>query len=238
MKLLDTTGGNTKVKKSMKLGEVRIASLSLMPTIELCPHSLIANCFDKCLKFSGLAGVYASVNDARAKKTEFFLQEREAFMAQLKRELHNFIKVCKRDGLKPVVRLNVLSDVKWETLLDMAGEFSEIFFYDYTKNAKRLGATPENYKLMFSYSGEDRYQKHVEVALKTKVPMTVVFYGKELPDQYLGRPVKDGDVSDLDNVLSGEVIIGLRAKGNDAKVYDPSNKFIVDASNLITMENV
>lgn len=232
MKLLDTKGGNTKVRKSMKMGDVRIASLSMEPTPELCPHSAIAECFDKCIKKSGFAAIFKSVTDSRMAKTEWFMQDREAFLAQLRKELHNFIKLCRKQGVQPVVRLNTFSDIKWETLLDMGGEFAEIFFYDYTKNAKRLGNTPENYKLMFSYSAAEQYSKHVVKALQTDSPITVVFRG-EFPDYYLNRPVIDGDVSDLDNVFAGKVIVGLRVKGDEAKRPDPTNKFIVDAHNLI-----
>ena len=226
MKLLDTNGGNTKVRKSMKMGDVRIASLSLEPTKKLCPHADVAGCFDKCIKSSGMAGVFPSVRKSRRAKTEWFETDRESFLAQLRKELHNFIKVCKRDGLKPVVRLNTFSDVKWELLLDMGGEFSEIFFYDYTKNASRLDTGLPNYKLMFSYSAEPRYAKHVERALHTDVPMTVVFNGT-FPTHFMGRKVIDGDVSDLDNVFAGKVIVGLKVKGDEAKKPDPDNKFIV-----------
>lgn len=242
MKLLDTNGGNTKVRKSMKMGDVRIASLSLEPTKKLCPFADVAGCFDKCIKSSGMAGVFPSVRKSRRAKTEWLETDPESFLEQLRKELHNFIKVCKRDGLKPVVRLNTFSDVKWEDLLDMTGEFAEIFFYDYTKNAKRTvqqleGELPDNYKLMFSYSAEPRYAKHVERALHTDVPMTVVFRGT-FPTHFMGRKVIDGDVSDLDNVFAGKVIVGLKAKGEEAKKPDPDNKFIVDTDvhgNLISL---
>jgi hypothetical protein len=234
MKLLDTKGGNTKVKKSMAMGDVRIASLSLEPTPALCPHSAIAECFDNCIKKSGMAQVFSSVTQSRMAKTRFFESDRERFLIQLKRELHNFIKLCLKQGVKPVVRLNTFSDVKWEELLDMEGEFGEILFYDYTKNAARLHTElPSNYKLMFSYSGAPRYQKHVAKALEADVPMTVVFRGG-FPESFMGRPVIDGDVSDLDNVFSGNVIVGLRVKGDEAK-KDVDSPFIVDATNLIAV---
>lgn len=233
MKLLDTKGGNTKVRKSMAMGDVRIASLSLEPTPVLCPHSDVAECFDKCIKKSGFAAIFKSVTTSRMAKTEWLQSDPIAFIAQLKKELHNFIKLCAKQGVKPVVRLNTFSDVKWELLLDMEGEFGAIFFYDYTKNAKRLHSDlPSNYKLMFSYSAAPRYQKHVASALESGVPMTVVFRGT-FPTTFMGRRVIDGDVSDLDNVFSGQVIVGLRVKGDDAKRPDPTNQFIVDASNLI-----
>jgi hypothetical protein len=48
----------------------------------------------------------------------------------------------------------------------------------------------------------------------------------------MGRPVIDGDVSDIDNVDSGKVIVGLRVKGDEAK-KDLDSPFIVDATNII-----
>ena len=114
----------------------------------------------------------------------------------------------------------------------MEGEFGEVFFYDYTKNASRLHTKlPSNYMLMFSYSGAPRYQKHVRKALEADVPMTVVFRGG-FPETFMGRRVIDGDISDLDNVFSGNVIVGLRVKGDEAK-KDKDSPFIVDATNLI-----
>ena len=115
VKLLDTGNGNTKIKKTAtKEDNVRMAQLSMMPDQKLCPSSLNAECFDLCLKHSGLALVYKSVNDARRKKTEFFHGDNKAFLDQLIKELGNFSKLCKKQNVKGVVRLNVLSDVPWE----------------------------------------------------------------------------------------------------------------------------
>ena len=79
---------------------------------------------------------------------------------------------------------------------------------------------------MFSYSGADKYQKHVKEALKTNVPISVVFKGT-LPETYSGRRVIDGDKSDLDNLFAGNVVVGLRAKG---KAKTDTSKFIVVAN--------
>jgi hypothetical protein len=70
---------------------------------------------------------------------------------------------------------------------------------------------PDNYKLMFSYSPEEDYQKQVQEALKTDVPISAVFE-KEFPLNFLGRPVIDGDQNDLINVKAGRVIVGLKYK--------------------------
>jgi hypothetical protein len=93
MKLL-SRDSNTKLIKTAK-GEsepVVLAGLSLMPTIELCPSAMNADCFNDCLKSSGLAQVYTSVNKARQAKTEYYMNDREGFLKDLRRELTNLVK--------------------------------------------------------------------------------------------------------------------------------------------------
>lgn len=232
MKLL-SRDSNTKLIKTAK-GEsepVVLAGLSLMPTLELCPSSLNADCFNDCLKSSGLAQVYTSVNKARQAKTDYYMNDREGFLSDLRRELTNLTKYAAKHGKKAIVRLNVLSDIAWEKH-NIPQDFPSIYFYDYTKRAARLGKTPSNYKLMFSYSAAPKYAKQVEIALKTDAPMTVVFKNG-LPSEWMGREVVDGDVSDLDNVKHYGKIIGLRVKGNAAKLSD--SPFIVDSNIIPTL---
>lgn len=233
MKLLSTNGGNTKIAKSMKskLGTdlIRIASLSMMPDDVLCPARHIAGCAETCLRTSG-RGVFQNVIDSRQAKTDWWHADREGFLVQLKREMHSFIRSCKRQGVKPVFRLNTISDIMWERYLDMEGEFGDAFFYDYTKLAARLlKTTPSNYKLMFSYSSKPEYASQVYLASKTDAPIAVVFKGN-LPKMFLNRPVIDGDASDVQNVQAGPVVVGLLAKG---KAKRDTGGFVVDATNLI-----
>jgi hypothetical protein len=226
---------NTKLIKTAK-GEskpVVLAGLSMMPTEELCPMSKVADCFDDCLKNSGLAQVYSTVNQARQRKTDYYMSDREGFLSDLRRELTNLSKYAKKHGKQAIVRLNVLSDVEWEKH-GIPQEFPDIKFYDYTKRARRLvRPLPNNYSLMFSYSKAKKYRKQVEIALTTDTPITVVFRGG-LPTTYMGREVVDGDISDLDNLDARGKIVGLRVKGNEAKKSD--SKFIVDSNILHTME--
>ena len=87
MKLLDTTGGNTKIAKTQALTSgIRLAQLSLHPDNELCPGSKAAECMEDCLLYSGLAAVYDSVNEARARKSEFFKTDESGFLEPLRRE--------------------------------------------------------------------------------------------------------------------------------------------------------
>jgi len=228
MKLLDTTGGNAKLKKSDKSSqEYRLAGLSLMPDDILCPYRNVAGCAKSCLESAGM-GVFSNVKAGRQRKSDWWHGDRAGFLDKLRKELTNFEKLCKRQGVKAAVRLNVLSDIPWEKH-GIPQEFPDIFFYDYTKNASRLGKTPSNYELMFSYSNEPAYQKVVVKALKSDVPMSVVFRNG-MPKYYKGRRVIDGDASDLVNVKAGKVIVGLVAKGKAKK--DEGN-FVVD--NLIAV---
>jgi len=228
MKLLDRTGGNTKVNKTNKQAgdDYHFAGLSMLPTNKLCPGAKAAGCMDSCLKGAGLAAVYGSVNAARLKKTELFLNDKPKFMAQLRRELTNYTKWCRKHNKQGVVRLNVLSDILWEAE-GIPQEFPELEFYDYTKRADRFEVElPSNYKIMFSYSGKESYQKQVKRFLESgsDAPVAVVFRGK-MPDKFLGRPVIDGDASDWINVQNKGVVVGLKAKG-PAKSND--NGFVVD----------
>ena len=231
MKLLDTSGGNTKIAKTNADSSIRYAGLSLMPTPELCPNSKAAGCFDDCLKSAG-RGRFDNVAKARMRKTEFLLNDPKGFMHKLHTELSNFEKLCLRNKQQPVVRLNTISDFNWRSTKEM---FPNIIFLDYTKVANRIKRKLPNERYVFSYSGEAKYQPEVEraLALPNQPPIAVVFRGK-FPETFLGRPVIDGDKSDWVNANSSGVIVGLKAKGNAIK---STNQFVVD-TNLISIVNL
>ncbi|MCS5549896.1 MAG: hypothetical protein NZ811_00060 [Gammaproteobacteria bacterium] len=225
---------NAKLIKTAKKAKVKVAlaGLSLMPSLLICANSKKAKCLELCLKDSGFSEIYDSVNLARQRKTDYFLSDRTAFLEQIKRELTKLNKYAKKTGKLAIVRLNVLSDIPWERY-DIPQQFPDIKFYDYTKRSSRLGRTPSNYGLMFSWSGAPEYQREVNNALKTDTPITVVF-SKELPEYYLGREVYDGDLSDLDNLDQKGKVIGLRLKGNKNKRDFKANgsDFVVDSATI------
>ena len=250
MKLLDTRATNTKVSKTQKgfnafdkseqqvladlfpeqFKAIRLASLSLYPNSRLCPGAKPAGCMDGCISNSGRALIFSSVNKSRKAKADFYERDTVLFIETLKRELGNFDKLCAKQGVQGVVRLNVFSDIQWEKH-GIPQAFPNLFFYDYTKLAARLGNTPSNYKLMFSYSGRAQYAKQVAIAFKTDVPVVVVFRGP-MPDIFLGRPVVNGDASDLDNVFAGRVVIGLKEKRT---LVQADNGFVVDTNEIVRM---
>lgn len=231
-KLLKTGSENAKLAKTLakENGAVRIASLSMMPDSILCPASKSAGCRAGCLESAG-RGAMSNVAMGRQARTDYWHEDREGFIVQLKRELTNFVRLCKKQGVKPVARLNVLSDIAWEQY-GIPQSFPEIEFFDYTKRATRLGKTPQNYNLLFSFSGRDQYAKQVEIAENTSAPMAVVFHGV-MPEFFRGRKVINGDESDLINVRAGRVVVGLKAKG---KAKQDQSGFVVHTeNNLIAM---
>ena len=172
MKLLDTTGGNTKLRKNNRDIKIRVAGLSLTPDDTVCPFRKIAKCGKPCLVNSG-RGHMDSVQNARQSKLDYLYADRAGFIAQLIDEIAKFERLCQKNGVIPYVRLNVITDVPWET--KAYGQIPQIFpnvnFLDYTKCANRLRKTPENYELMFSYSPAPEFQGQVKIALDTGVPM-------------------------------------------------------------------
>ncbi len=238
MKLLDTNGSNTKLKKNNKPIDIRVAGLSLYPNDLICPFRKKAKCEKPCLRNSG-RGAFDNVEQARKAKTDFYMNNRPGFIAQLIKELTNFEKLCTKTGVVPYVRLNVISDIQWE--LKTNGAIPQLFpninFYDYTKIAKRLGKTPKNYQLMFSYSQAPAYQDQVKRAQQTDVPMSVVFYGP-MPDIFLGKKVINGDNSDIENLKHKNCIIGLKYKIAKGQGVDPLDAPFIVNTNLIPLKMV
>ena len=244
MKLLDTGGGNTKLRKNnanindgvfTMIGEVmgkkpsgiRVAGLSLAPSNWACPASIAAGCQKPCLMSAGY-GKFDNVRIGREKKRDWLRDDRDSFLAQLTKELHNFEKLTTKQGVQGVVRLNVISDIVWENKkYGIPQQFPGLFFYDYTKISGRLGKTPDNYPLMFSWSGLPNSQPSVKRALTTDTPVAVVF-DCDFPKEFLGRTVFNGDKSDLFNLTRTNGIIALKAKGDARGSNDP---FVVSSRN-------
>jgi hypothetical protein len=230
MKLLDTskTLGNTKARKTNLDETIRMATLTMHPDNVVCAGAKAAGCMEDCLKDAGLGSVYPSINQARQARTDYWHEDTFSFIAQLSNELHNFSKLCTKQGVQGVVRLNVMSDISWEDY-GVPQSFPLLQFYDYTKKARRFHGQrqPDNYRLMFSYSGAKRYQSQVQSFLKSysDAPMAVVFRHKDFPSTFMGRPVINGDDSDWVNVNNRGVVVGLVAKG-PAKTN--TNGFVVE----------
>jgi hypothetical protein len=158
------------------------------------------------------------IQQARIRKTKMFFEDRDAFMAQLIKDIRLGIKQAAKLGLTPVFRLNGTSDLAWEKYEAAAGKnifelFDYVQFYDYTKVLGRKVADIKNYHLTFSAAdGND-----ADVARAVSAGMNVAAVFDKLPETYMGRPVINADDTDLRFLDPQGVIAGLKAKGRAKK---------------------
>ena len=228
---------NYKTVKGEKSGYAT-AILYMMPTIELCPMSKKAGCFEPCLVTAGLAGVYKSIGKARKGRTDFFLNDKVNFIRLLVLELGTFINKAKKDGFKPTIRLNGTSDINWakektDQGITIFETFEDVVFYDYTKRSDimRDSAKHSNWHITASYSeASGSYAKNtLKNALKYGLNLAVVF-SDNLPELFKGLPVISGDNDDLRFLDQKNSVVGLTAKG---KAKKDTSGFVVNSHNLI-----
>ena len=195
----------------------------------LCPMAETAGCLEGCLNTAG-RGVMGSVQKGRARKAEWFIKDPSGFMAPLVKDCIRFMAYCDKRGIKPAIRLNGTTDIRWELIkyngLNIFDIFPDIMFYDYTKIANRP-LDIANYKLTFSYSAASAaYEKQCDIALKRGMNIAVVFRDKEsIPESFLGLPTIDGDKTDLRFLDPAQSIVALYAKG---KARKDQSGFVVD----------
>jgi len=198
--------------------------------VNLCPSAELAACIVGCLNTAG-RGAMNSVQKGRARKTEWYVKDRAGFMAQLFKDLTRFETYCAKRDLKPCVRLNGTSDIRWETILidgqSIFDHFPEIQFYDYTKIANRKCDHIANYDLTFSYSeANPAYAKQVNIALERGLNIAVVFRDKDqIPETFLGLPVINGDKNDMRFQDPKQSVVALYAKG---KARKDTSGFVID----------
>ena len=204
---------------------------------QLCPMAELAGCKEGCLYSAG-RGAFSNVQQARLNKTQYYLQDRQAFMLQLVKDIEKLKKKAEKLGLIPLVRLNGTSDIRWENErfeyefmhgkvreVNLMELFPEVQFYDYTKISNRK-LIPKNYDLTFSYSGKREYLPHVNKAIAQGLRVAVVFRTEaDIPETFLGREVVGGDNSDIRHLDPMGSIVALYAKGTAKK---DTSGFVVD----------
>lgn len=234
MKLL--TIGNAKTKRGESLGVLTgILHLNPATTDKLCPYAS-AECKALCLVNSGRSEFMPMINEARTRKTIAFLENRQAFVAQLAKDITALEKRAKKLGLRAAVRLNGTSDILWERFIDFA-EFPEVQFYDYTKIPIRFRKLAANYHLTFSFSGHN--WNECDKALEQGVNVAIVFDGT-IPSKFMGRTVIDGTDHDV-RFMDAErgAIVALVPKGKRAKLAaKQGTPFIVKTASLNVWEQL
>jgi hypothetical protein len=142
-----------------------------------------------------------------------FFEEREKFMALLRKDIETLRKKAQAKGMIAAVRLNGTSDIDWRRF-GIFEAYPDVQFYDYTKVYRRMvEPRPSNYHLTFSRS-ECNESDAIKV-LGSRGNVAVVF--KELPDFWNGYKVIFGDESDVRFEDEQGVVIGLLAKGKARK---------------------
>lgn len=233
MKLLSV--GNPKTLKGMAQG-FNTYILHLAPA-SLSGHNVCAKatpgCIASCLNTAGRGGMFKKgeqsnmIQEARIRKTKLFFDNREQFMEMLVKDINLGILQSIKKGLTPVIRLNGTSDLAWEkysviykgvVYRNIFAVFPGVQFYDYTAILGRKVQDVSNYRLTFSK--KESNDMDVRLALSNGMNVAVVFStkkGKALPDKYLGRPVYNGDESDLRFLDPLNHVVGLYAKGRAKK---------------------
>ena len=193
-------GSNPKINKSDKSGKgYKTAILHLSP-YKLSGKNFCANaspgCIEGCLNTSG-HGRFDKTQEARLRRSHFFIRDKFGFMKQLSKEIEAFEKHCEKRKLKPAIRLNGTSDIPWENLpipeplgsmdhwINIFEYFPNVHFYDYTKSKRRVlkSDLPSNYHLTFSRS-ETTPIKDIREVLDKGKNVAVVF--DHLPDDESG----------------------------------------------------
>ncbi len=220
---------DAKTSKGEKMGFLTgILYLAPYKTISIyntCAMAELAGCNIACLYSAG-RGAYSNVQNARINKTNWYYQDKQGFMLQLIKNIYSLIYKANKLQLIPLIRLNGTSDIKWENVaFEYEGKhynnimelFPDIQFYDYTKIINRNNL-PANYDLTFSYSGKPEFIKYVNKAINNKMRIAVVFKDKHnLPNEFMGLSVVNGDNTDIRHLDPHNVIVALYAKGKAKK---------------------
>jgi len=238
-----SVGVDAKTIKGEKYGYltgILYLSPSDLSGVQLCPMAEAAQCIFGCLNMAG-RGQFNSVQAARLNKTQYYLQDRRAFMQDLVRDIEKLVRKAAKLNLIPVVRLNGTSDIRWEDIpatprgehmLSIFELFPAVQFMDYTKifNRKEI---PSNYDLTFSFSGADTFKKYNKQAIAAGLRVAVVFRtAQEIPEYFEGMQVVNGDESDLRFLDPAGAVVALYAKGRARK---DSSGFVVDALKYSTI---
>ena len=231
MKLLTTA--NAKILKGEKEGWMTLG-------IHLAPANLSGynvcywasrGCTDSCLNTSG-HGAFSTVQAARIAKTKLLKENFDLFAAQLIKEIKAAVKSAAKKGMRLAIRLNLTSDIPWESLDVQDGKtlfqmFPEVTWYDYTKGYKRMlnfldGKMPANYSLTFSRSESNEKYVH---AIRARGGNVAVVFRRSLPASWHGTPVVNGDKNDLRFLDARGVVVGLVDKG---KARKDNSGFVVE----------
>ena len=231
MNLLSKGKTNAKLAKNERESYIMYLSphTNNSKGINLCTNAS-EECILLCLYDSGFASVFASVNEARQRRTEFYIADKERFIKQLALEIN--MAILEAEGKEVLFRLNGTSDLDFIALLKKYADFDfektpdNVFFYDYTKilgKVKKYAHCSDKYKLTFSFSGTNKDE--CIAALQSGANVSIVYKGK-MPKIWNGFEVVDGDISDEEMFKYRGKVLALKLKGNKQKKMK-TEKFVL-----------
>jgi len=222
---LGSVNASSKLMKNQKVNQQYTYAIYLAPAstsgYNVCSHST-KECRLGCLATSGRQAVEIfsgvdKIKNARIKKARLFHEDQNFFMQWLIAEITSAKAKAVRDGFYFSVRLNATSDIDWQHVYyggkNIFEIFSDVNFYDYTKNASKFINKPTNYHLTYSYTGKNWSQS--ELLLKQGNNIAMVFNAKkeaDLPTEYKDYTVINGDLTDYRIADAKGIIIGLKWK--------------------------
>ena len=218
-----SVGSDAKTRKSNEKYPNTITAIQYLAPSLNCGYETCAGksegCSAACL-FTAGRGAMNSVQQARIKKTKLFFENKELYLTYLNNDLTLLEEYGKEHNMQVYVRLNGTSDLDFISL-NIFQKYPILKFYDYTKIKERLYLSlPENYKL--TYSRDERTTNEEILTLINYANIAVVF--DEVPSEYLGLPVYEGDLTDLRFEDPLKHIIGLKAK---ARAKQDTSGFVV-----------
>ena len=231
LKLLSHGSTNYKTAKNQHITESYILYLSPWKQNSF-GKNVCANaskgCIEACL-FTAGRGAFSNVQSARQRKTDWLFSDMNGFLSQLYKELYLVNAEAMLENRAVAIRLNGTSDLDFvELIRQKLGhdilQLSNLKFYDYTKNIKKaIKYLDSNYYLTFSRSEDNTLECLTYLEMGGNV--AIVF--DNMPDEYLGYKVMNGDENDLRYMDHDNVIIGLKAKG---KARKDNSGFVVKIS--------
>lgn len=204
---------SAKIKKCESVGF--LARVLYLTSGVFCPAAT-KGCRTNCLGHTSGRMAFPTHARARDSRTALFIENRQLFLRRLRAELTLLETDALQYGLTPAVRLNGTSDLPWERIdPELFADFSNIQFFDYTKLYRRVldfseCTFPTNYHLTFSVDAHTVRQ--AQDILHRGGTVAAVFW-PNLPTNWWGFPVIDGDLHDARFLDPQGVVVGLRAKG-------------------------
>ena len=216
-------GTSVKVEKGLKekvLTAIMYLAAWTRSGFNLCPYAT-KGCVSLCIANNSGRLRMGTAQHAQLQKSLLFHYYKDRFIENLKGEIAAHIRKAKKNGLKPAIRLNGTSDIRWEKLLDLSS--FDCQFYDYTKAPLSVRNVPDNYFLTYSI-GENmtdwgrakEYNKAgYSAALVVAHTSNCSKKAKLVAKQLVYKGMIDGDITDI-RFWDKPSIVALYAKGKKA----------------------